>query len=54
MYTRENIMVMVSAVQCFIHHATDKEVDIAFPKNRGQLKTLDKMYNEATKHIWQK
>jgi len=42
---------IIATIQCYIHIATDKNVDIAMPRNVGEIKKMQSMYEIAAKNL---
>ena len=42
---------MIATIQCYIHHVKDVEVDIALPRNIGEIKLMRKMYEIAVAYL---
>jgi hypothetical protein len=42
---------IIAAIQCYIHHMTDKEVQINLPRNIGEIKKMQQMYNIASAYL---
>ena len=42
---------IIAAIQCYIHHKTNKEVQINFPRNIGEIKKMQLMYNIASEYL---
>jgi RNase P/RNase MRP subunit POP5 len=43
---------IIAAIQCYIHHMTDKEVQINLPRNVGEIKKMKQMYSVASDYIF--
>jgi len=41
----------IATIQCYIHHVKDVEVDIALPRNIGEIKLMKKMYEIAAAYL---
>jgi hypothetical protein len=41
----------IATIQCYIHHVKDVEVDIALPRNIGEIKLMKKMYEIAASYL---
>ena len=41
----------IATIQCYIHHVKDVEVDIALPRNIGEIKKMHKMYEIAVAYL---
>jgi hypothetical protein len=41
----------IATIQCYIHHVKDVEVDIALPRNIGEIKLMRKMYEIASAYL---
>lgn len=42
---------IISAIQCYIHHTTGKEVQINLPRNVGEIKKMQQMYLIASAYL---
>jgi hypothetical protein len=42
---------IIAAIQCYIHHKTDKEVQINLPRNVGEIKKMKQMYSVASDYL---
>jgi hypothetical protein len=42
---------IIATIQCYIHIATDKNVDIAMPRNVGEIKKMQLMYEVAKNNL---
>ncbi len=42
---------IIAAIQCYIHHRTGKEVQINLPRNIGEIKKMQQMYNIAAEYL---
>lgn len=42
---------LIATIQCYIHHVKDVEVDIALPRNIGEIKLMHKMYEIAAAYL---
>lgn len=42
---------IIAAIQCYIHHKTGKEVQINLPRNIGEIKKMQQMYNIASAYL---
>jgi hypothetical protein len=42
---------IIATIQCYIHHKTDKEVQINLPRNIGEIKKMQQMYNIASQYL---
>jgi len=42
---------IIAAIQCYIHHVTGKEVQINLPRNIGEIKKMQQMYNVAAEYL---
>ena len=42
---------IIAAIQCYINHMTDKEVQINLPRNIGEIKKMQQMYNVASAYL---
>jgi len=42
---------MIAAIQCYIHHKKNVEVNIALPTNIGQIKKMQQMYLIANEYL---
>lgn len=41
----------IATIQCYIHHVKGVEVDIALPRNIGEIKKMHKMYEIASAYL---
>jgi hypothetical protein len=41
----------IATIQCYIHHVKDVEVDIALPRNVGEIKKMHRMYEIASAYL---
>lgn len=44
---------IIATIQCYIHHMTDKEVQINLPRNVGEIKKMQQMYHIASAYLSQ-
>ena len=44
---------IIAAIQCYIHHMTNKEVQINLPRNVGEIKKMQQMYHIASAYLSQ-
>lgn len=47
---------IIALIQCYIHHVKGMEVQINLPRNIGEIKKMQKMYEVAKQHVaymWQ-
>jgi RNase P/RNase MRP subunit POP5 len=42
---------MIAAIQCYIHHIKNVEVNINLPRNIGEIKKMKQMYTIAAEHL---
>jgi hypothetical protein len=42
---------LIATIQCYIHHVKNVEVDIALPRNIGEIKLMKKMYEIASAYL---
>jgi hypothetical protein len=42
---------IIASIQCYIHHKTGKEVQINLPRNVGEIKKMQLMYNIAAEYL---
>jgi hypothetical protein len=42
---------IIAAIQCYIHHVKGIEVQINLPRNVGEIKKMQKMYNIAAQYL---
>jgi hypothetical protein len=42
---------IIAAIQCYIHHVKGIEVQINLPRNVGEIKKMQKMYNVAAQYL---
>lgn len=42
---------IIATIQCYIHHVKDKEVVINLPRNIGEIKKMQKMYQIAQEYL---
>jgi len=42
---------MIATIQCYIHHVKGVEVDINLPRNIGEIKKMQQMYNIASQYL---
>jgi hypothetical protein len=42
---------IIAVIQCYIHHMTNKEVQINLPRNVGEIKKMQQMYNIAAQYL---
>jgi len=42
---------IIATIECYIHIATDKNVNIRLPRNVGEIKKMKAMYEIANKNI---
>jgi hypothetical protein len=42
---------IIAAIQCYIHHTTGKQVAINLPRNIGEIKKMQQMYNVAAEYL---
>lgn len=41
----------IATIQCYIHHVKGVEVEIALPRNIGEIKLMHKMYEIAHHYL---
>jgi RNase P/RNase MRP subunit POP5 len=44
---------IIAAIQCYIHHVKGVEVQINLPRNVGEIKKMQQMYNIASAYLSQ-
>lgn len=44
---------IIAAIQCYIHHVKGVEVQINLPRNIGEIKKMQQMYNVASAYLSQ-
>jgi hypothetical protein len=42
---------IIAVIQCYIHHIKNVEVVINLPRNIGEIKKMQKMYNIAEEYL---
>ena len=42
---------IISVIQCYIHHVKGIEVNIALPRNIGEIKKMQQMYKIAQEYL---
>jgi hypothetical protein len=42
---------IIAAIQCYIHHKTGEEVQINLPRNVGEIKKMQMMYEIAAQYL---
>ena len=42
---------IIAAIQCYIHHVKGVEVQINLPRNIGEIKKMQQMYNIASAYF---
>jgi RNase P/RNase MRP subunit POP5 len=42
---------IIAAIQCYIHHVKGVEVQINLPRNIGEIKKMQQMYNVASAYL---
>jgi RNase P/RNase MRP subunit POP5 len=42
---------IIAAIQCYIHHVKGVEVQINLPRNIGEIKKMQQMYNVAAQYL---
>ena len=42
---------IIAAIQCYIHHVKGVEVQINLPRNIGEIKKMQHMYNIASAYL---
>jgi RNase P/RNase MRP subunit POP5 len=42
---------IIAAIQCYIHHVKGVEVQINLPRNVGEIKKMQQMYNIASAYL---
>jgi RNase P/RNase MRP subunit POP5 len=42
---------IIAAIQCYIHHVKGVEVQINLPRNIGEIKKMQQMYNVASQYL---
>lgn len=42
---------IISAIQCYIHHVKNVEVQINLPRNVGEIKKMQQMYKVAAEYL---
>ena len=42
---------IIAAIQCYIHHDKGAEVQINLPRNIGEIKKMQQMYNIASQYL---
>lgn len=42
---------IIAAIQCYIHHVKGVEVQINLPRNIGEIKKMQQMYNVASVYL---
>ena len=42
---------IIAAIQCYIHHVKGVEVQINLPRNIGEIKKMQQMYNVAAEYL---
>lgn len=42
---------IIAAIQCYIHHVKGIEVQINLPRNVGEIKKMQQMYNVAAQYL---
>jgi hypothetical protein len=42
---------MIATIQCYIHHVKGVEVQINLPRNVGEIKKMQQMYNIASDYL---
>jgi RNase P/RNase MRP subunit POP5 len=42
---------IIAAIQCYIHHVKGVEVQINLPRNVGEIKKMQQMYNIAAQYL---
>ena len=42
---------IIAAIQCYIHHVKGVEVAINLPRNIGEIKKMQQMYNVASEYL---
>tara|TARA_R110000868_G_C10423325_1_gene723561 strand:+ start:273 stop:419 length:147 start_codon:yes stop_codon:yes gene_type:complete len=42
---------IIAAIQCYIHHVKGIEVQINLPRNVGEIKKMQQMYNIASAYL---
>jgi RNase P/RNase MRP subunit POP5 len=42
---------IIAAIQCYIHHVKGVEVQINLPRNVGEIKKMQQMYNVAAQYL---
>jgi hypothetical protein len=42
---------IIAAIQCYIHHVKGIEVQINLPRNIGEIKKMQQMYNVASAYL---
>jgi RNase P/RNase MRP subunit POP5 len=42
---------IIAAIQCYIHHVKGIEVQINLPRNVGEIKKMQQMYNVASAYL---
>jgi RNase P/RNase MRP subunit POP5 len=42
---------IIAAIQCYIHHVKGIEVNINLPRNVGEIKKMQQMYNIAAQYL---
>jgi RNase P/RNase MRP subunit POP5 len=42
---------IIAAIQCYIHHVKGVEVQINLPRNIGEIKKMQQMYNIASQYL---
>jgi RNase P/RNase MRP subunit POP5 len=42
---------IIAAIQCYIHHVKGVEVQINLPRNVGEIKKMQHMYNIASAYL---
>jgi hypothetical protein len=46
-----NYLHQIAVIQCYIHHVKGVEVQINLPRNIGEIKKLNQMYNIAKDYL---
>lgn len=42
---------MIAVIQCYIHHVKNEEVTINLPRNIGEIKKMQAMYEVAEQYL---
>jgi len=42
---------IIATIQCYIHHVKNVEVQINLPRNIGEIKKMQKMYQIAQEYL---